>query len=72
MSDPAHPRVMISYAHQSSKHKADVEHLYKFFRANGVDAQLDLIAAEEPRDWALWMTSEIRRADYVLMIMSPS
>jgi hypothetical protein len=72
MPDPAPPRVLISYAHESPEHKADVERLYKLLRANGVDAQLDLVAAEEPLDWVLWMTREIRKADHVLMIISPS
>jgi hypothetical protein len=72
MPDPAPPRVLISYAHESPKHMADVERLYKLLRENGVDAQLDLIGDEEPRNWALWMTTEIARADHVLMIISPS
>jgi TIR domain len=72
MPDPAPPRVLISYAHESPKHMADVERLYKLLRENGVDAQLDLIGDEEPRNWALWMTTEIARAEHVLMIISPS
>jgi hypothetical protein len=72
MPDPAPPRVLISYAHESPQHQADVLRLYKLLRENGVDAQLDLVAAEEPRDWAQWTTDEIRRADHVLMIISPS
>ena len=72
MPDPASPRVLISYAHESPKHMADVERLYKLLRECGVDAQLDLVGAEEPRNWALWMTREIGKADHVLMIISPS
>src|SRR4029453_6618920 len=72
MPDPAPPRVLISYAHESPKHMADVERLYKLLRETGVDAQLDLIGDEEPRNWALWMTTEIARAEHVLMIISPS
>lgn len=72
MPDPSPRRVLISYAHESPEHMADVERLYKLLRGNGVDAQLDLVAAEEPVDWVLWMTREIREADHVLMIISPS
>ena len=72
MPDPAPPRVLISYAHESPKHMADVERLYKLLRECGVDAQLDLVGVEEPRNWALWMTTEIRKADHVLMIISPA
>ena len=38
---------------------------------NGIDASLDLPAAEERVDWAQWMTREIRDADHVLVIASP-
>ena len=72
MPDPAPPRVLISYAHESPEHMADVERLYKLLRECGVDAQLDLVGVEEPRNWALWMTTEIRKADHVLMIISPA
>jgi hypothetical protein len=72
MPDPAPPRVLISYAHESPEHMADVERLYKLLRECGVDAQLDLVGDEEPRNWALWMATEIGRADHVLMIISPS
>jgi hypothetical protein len=72
MPDAASPRVLIFYAYESPDHTADVERLYKLLRANGVDAQLDLVAAKEPREWVLWMIGEIRKADHVLMIISPS
>lgn len=72
MPDPAPPRVLISYAHESPEHTADIERLYKLLREYGVDAQLDLVGAEEPRNWAIWMTREIGKADHVLMIISPS
>jgi TIR domain len=72
MPDPASPRVLISYAHESPEHTAEIERLYRLLRANGIDAQLDLVAAEEPQDWVHWMTGEIRKADHVLMVISPS
>ena len=72
MPDTAPPRVLISYAHESPEHMADVERLYKLLCEYGVDARLDRIGDEEPRNWALWTTTEISMADHVLMIISPS
>jgi hypothetical protein len=60
MPDPVPARVLISYAHESPEHKADVERLYKLLRANGVDARLDLAGAEEHLDWMHWMSGVIR------------
>jgi SEFIR domain len=72
MPDTAPPRVLISYAHESPEHMADVERLYKLLCECGVDARLDRIGDEEPRNLALWTTTEIGMADHVLMIISPS
>ena len=42
-----------------------------FLRANGVDARLDLPAAERRQDWAQWMTREVRDADRIVVVASP-
>ncbi len=42
-----------------------------FLRANGVDARLDLPAAERRQDWAQWMTRQIRDAGRILVVASP-
>lgn len=63
-------RVFISYAHDSERHSDQVRALWHFLRANGVDARLDLSAAAQRRDWALWMAEEIRLADRVLVVAS--
>lgn len=70
----APPRVFISYAHENDGgvHAERVRALWLLLRARGVDARLDLSAAEEPQDWALWMQGEFRAADYVLVIASPA
>jgi tetratricopeptide (TPR) repeat protein len=47
-----------------------VRDLWLFLRANGVDARLDLPAAGNRQDWALWMADQIREADHVLVIAS--
>ena len=42
-----------------------------FLRANGIDARLDLPAAEQRQDWARWMTRQVRYADRILVVASP-
>lgn len=41
-----------------------------FLRSCGVDARLDLPAAEYRQDWSLWMAEQIREADHILVIAS--
>jgi len=47
-----------------------VRSLWQLLRENGMDARLDLSAAERPQDWALWMQREYEQADFVLVIAS--
>lgn len=63
-------RVFISYAHASAEHVQAVRQLWLFLRSQGVDAKLDMSAAERPRDWALWILEQVRKADYVLVVAS--
>ncbi len=63
-------RVFISYAHGDREHENRVRDLWLFLRQNGVDARLDLVAAEQRINWAEWMTREVRDADYVLVAAS--
>ncbi len=64
------PRVFISYAHASVDHAELVRDLWVFLRAHGVDARLDVLAAQRRRDWPLWMADQVREADFVLVIAS--
>src|SRR5215470_5254751 len=64
-------RVFISYAHDDGVHEDRVRQFWYFLRAHGVDARLDLPAAEQRVDWAQWMTQQVRDADRVLVIASP-
>ena len=63
-------RVFISYAHGDPGHEDRVREFWVFLRQNGVDARLDLAAAQQRVDWAEWMTREVRDADYVLVLAS--
>lgn len=65
------PRVFISYAHESKAHVRQVRELYILLRTNGIDASLDLPAADRRQDWPLWMLHEVRTADFVLVVASP-
>lgn len=64
--------VFISYAWDSDdpSHGEAVRRLWTFLRSCGIDAQLDLDAAQQRQDWPLWMGQQIREADYVLVIAS--
>src|SRR5580693_950573 len=57
------PRVFVSYAHDDDAHVERVRDFWLFLRANGVDARLDLPAAEERQDWAQWTAREVGDAD---------
>src|SRR6516165_182449 len=65
-------RVFVSYAHDDAAHVQRVREFWLFLRAHGIDAHLDLPAAERRVDWAEWMTREIRDADHVLVVASPA
>ncbi|MEV7038743.1 TIR domain-containing protein [Amycolatopsis sp. NPDC051061] len=66
------PVVFISYAWDSDdpSHGQSVRRLWELLRSCGIDAQLDLDAAQQRQDWPLWMGRQIREADYVLVIAS--
>ena len=64
-------QVFISYAHDDAVHEDRVSQFWRFLRDQGVDAKLDLAAAEQRQDWAQWMTQQVRDADRVLVIASP-
>jgi hypothetical protein len=68
----APPRVLISYAQDRDdpEHGLAVRRLWEFLRSCGIDARLDLPAAAQRRDWALWMAEEIRLADMILVVAS--
>ena len=64
-------RVFISYAHDNVVHEERVRNFWLFLHSLGIDAKIDLLAAEQRVDWAKWTMREIRDADHVLVIASP-
>ena len=71
---PRPPRAFISYAHEceGDTHGDVVRAFWAFLRSCGIEATLDLTAADQRQDWPLWMAEQIRAADHVLVIASPS
>lgn len=65
------PRAFICYAHESDDHKRTVRELVEFLMSQGIDAHMDSRYQDERRDWQLWATSQIKAADFVLVIASP-
>ena len=65
-------KVFVSYAHDDEAHVAAVRELWEFLRGQGLDARLDLPAAERRQEWPAWMTRELRAADFVLVVASPA
>ena len=65
-------RVFISYAQDDDAQVERVREFWLFLRAHGVDARLDLPAAERRQDWAQWMQREIQDADRIVVVASPA
>ena len=67
-----HPKVFISYSHDSSEHKQWVLELSKKLRHNGVDIMLDQWALRPGADFTRFMEHGIRDFDRVLVICTDS
>ncbi|WP_314254456.1 TIR domain-containing protein [Streptomyces kutzneri] len=65
-------KVFISYAHDDDEHKERVRDFWLFLRRMGVDAVIDLPAAERRQDWALWMSDAVEGARYIIVVASPA
>ena len=66
------PQVFISYAWDSEEHREHVRDLWVLLRANGIDAQLDIAADNQRRDWTLWMEQQVTDADFIIIVASPA
>jgi hypothetical protein len=66
------PRVFICYAHEDETHKKKVRDFADLLRENGLDPRIDE-GQEGPRtEWDHWALREIREADFVAVIASPT
>lgn len=68
----APPKVFISYSHEEPAHDAWVLELAASLRKNGVDAALDQWDLLPGHDVALFMESQIRDSDFVVLICTPT
>jgi hypothetical protein len=72
MPDRAAPRVFVTYAHDTPEHKELVHSFAAFLRAGiGLDVHLDAWYDNTRRDWSLWATENLEKADFILAIASP-
>lgn len=73
MSSGEHPRVFISYAHDSAEHQDLVRQFATFLQAQlGVEVFFDQWADSHRLDWSLWASQHLTKADFVLAIASPA
>lgn len=63
-----HPKVFISYSHDSDAHKDRVYGLSERLRADGIDCHIDQYEISPPEGWARWMRNQIKEADFVLVV----
>jgi hypothetical protein len=68
------PRVFISYAHERDidGHRKRALDLAQSLRIRGLNANIDQFVEHRPPIWPRWMIDEVRSADFVLCIASPS
>src|SRR6266700_1530276 len=70
--DAIHPKVFISYSHDSLEHEDRVLELSDRLREDALDCILDQYEISVPEGWPRWMDRQIRTADFVLMICTPT
>ncbi len=63
-----HPKVFISYSHDSLMHKDRVLSLSDRLLRDGVDSELDQYVQNPANGWANWMLDQIESADFVLVV----
>jgi hypothetical protein len=68
-TSPEHPRVFISYSHDSPEHKQRVLALSDRLRNDGIEAELDQYQTRPPQGWSYWCEEQLRPAnsDFVLV-----
>jgi hypothetical protein len=66
------PRVVISYTHDSPAHAERVLALADRLRADRLDAEVDQYEPHPPEGWRNWMHRQIARADFVLLVCTPT
>ena len=65
-------KVFISYSHDSIDHLGRVVALSDRLRADGIDCHIDQYEVSPPEGWPAWMSKQIREANFVLMVFTPT
>ncbi|RCJ23849.1 hypothetical protein A6770_28955 [Nostoc minutum NIES-26] len=65
-------KVFISYSHDSYEHKTRVKELSKKLFDWGIYCNLDQYEFSPPEGWPRWMDKQIREADFVLVVCTPT
>jgi hypothetical protein len=68
LSEPAAPRVFISYSHDSEAHGDRVLDLADRLRRDGIVAIIDRYLQSPAQGWPAWCETEIDKADFVLIV----
>ena len=68
LSASAHPKVFISYTHDSPDHKQLVFNLSERLRSNGIDSRIDQYESSPLEGWPRWMIKNIEQADFILVV----
>lgn len=63
-----HPKVFISYSHDSPEHADFVLQFSDRLRQDGIDSIIDQYAPFPAEGWPMWMEKQIKEADFVLLI----
>lgn len=63
-------KVFVSYSWDSEAHQQRVKQLVDDLRNDGFEATMDLYALNPPEGLPAWMLNSIRKADYVLMVIT--
>jgi|GEM_PF-3290660 tetratricopeptide (TPR) repeat protein len=63
-----HPRVFISYSHDSHEHADRVLDFADRLRRDGVETIIDQYVGTPPNGWPLWMEQQLEDSDFVLLV----
>jgi hypothetical protein len=70
MSSPTsdHPKVFISYSHDSDEHINRVVDLSNRLRGDGIDCHIDQYEDSPSEGWPRWAINQIKAAGFVLVV----
>ncbi|WP_255288664.1 SEFIR domain-containing protein [Bacillus cereus] len=67
-----HPKVFISYTHDSKEHADNILEFSNRLRTEGIDTVLDQYETSPSEGWPRWMDRQVRKADFVIMVCTPT